>query len=67
MTHCLSMEAKNSVTWTGLRKKALRNLWSEALSSENFQLNTNAEIKSSPNNEQKWIVAFFAVAERNKF
>ena len=51
----------------GLRKKALRNLWSEALSSENFQLTTNAESSLRPINAQKLIVAFFAVAERNKF
>ena len=61
------MQTNYSDSWMGLRTKALKNLWSEALSSENFQLSANAEIKSSPNNEQKLIVAFFAVAERNKF
>ena len=58
---------KHSAIWTGLRKKALRNLWSEALSSENFQLATNADLSLPPINNQKLIVAFFAVAERNKF
>jgi hypothetical protein len=33
---------------TGLRKKALRNLWSEALSSENFQLSTTADSSLRP-------------------
>jgi hypothetical protein len=66
MAHALP-ETKHSAIWMGLRKKALRNLWSEALSSENLQLGTKAKCKSSPNVEQKLIVAFFAVAERNKF
>ncbi len=61
------MKTNHDATWTGLRKKALRNLWSGALSSENFQLTTDAHLSLPLNNNQKLKVAFFAVAERNKF